>query len=104
MIPPQAAEILARIRRRQAEQAADIAALADALAEAAASEDPAPEIEEQVEDGSDWLDTGTAAQRFGQSKEKLQRWCRVHRIGERRGGRWVVNVARLRRHLGQDDL
>ncbi|MBB2709763.1 hypothetical protein N2597_07535 [Rhizobium sophoriradicis] len=42
-----------------------------------------------------------AAQRFEVSKDKLRRWCRDYGIGVLHGGRWMVSLPRLRRHIGR---
>ncbi|TCU38761.1 helix-turn-helix domain-containing protein [Rhizobium azibense] len=46
------------------------------------------------------LDASTAAQRFGFSKQTIRRWVKDHSIGFKRGGRLLVSVPRLRRHIG----
>lgn len=45
------------------------------------------------------LDTTSAEQRFGHPRNTLAKWARQEGIGVRRGGRWLVSVPRLRRHL-----
>ncbi|MBB2698997.1 UNVERIFIED_ORG: hypothetical protein GGI66_003674 [Rhizobium esperanzae] len=41
------------------------------------------------------------AHRFGIAKDKLRRWCRDYGIGVLQGGRWMVSIPRIRRHLGK---
>lgn len=48
------------------------------------------------------ITASTAAHRFGISKPTIRRWVKDHSIGFKRGGRLIVSVPRLRRHIGDD--
>jgi hypothetical protein len=45
------------------------------------------------------LDTTSAQERFGHPRNTIAKWCRTEGLGVRRGGRWLVSVPRLQRHL-----
>src|SRR5262245_35157169 len=45
------------------------------------------------------LDTTSAQERFGYPRNTLAKWCRTEGLGVMRGGRWLVSVPRLQRHL-----
>lgn len=53
-------------------------------------------------DESSLMDSGEAAQRFEVDKKRITSWCRDKGIGVKQGGRWLVSIPRLRRHLGRD--
>jgi hypothetical protein len=45
------------------------------------------------------LDTTSAQERFGHPRNTLAKWCREEGLGVRRGGRWLISIPRLQRHL-----
>lgn len=45
------------------------------------------------------IDTTSAQERFGFPRNTLAKWCRTEGLGVMRGGRWLVSVPRLQRHL-----
>ncbi|MGR9135662.1 hypothetical protein [Rhizobium leguminosarum] len=65
--------------------------------------EPGPERDADDDDFApcNLIELPLAAQRFEVSKDKLRRWCRNDGIGVLRGGRWMVSVPRLRRHIGR---
>ncbi|TBD37725.1 MULTISPECIES: hypothetical protein [Rhizobium] len=67
----------------------------------AAEPEPAPDVIDDDFAPGNLIELPVAAQRFEVSKDKLRRWCRNDGIGVLRGGRWMVSVPRLRRHIGR---
>ena len=63
--------------------------------------EPAPDVTDDDFAPCNLIELPLAAQRFAIAKDKLRRWCRSDGLGVLRGGRWMVSIPRLRRHLGQ---
>jgi hypothetical protein len=49
----------------------------------------------------DWIELGEAAKRFGKRKDTLRNWCRVHGVGFKDGGRWLVSIRKVRERIDQ---
>src|SRR5262245_35346516 len=90
-------DLLERIDRILAELAELRAAVADAEAAERRNSYTPSEVDD-LADGN-LLDTTSAAARFNYDRHTLARWCREEAIGVRRGGRWLVSIPRLQRHL-----
>ncbi len=67
----------------------------------AAEPEPSPDVIDDDFAPGNLIELPVAAQRFETAKDKLRRWCRNDGIGVLRGGRWMVSVPRLRRHIGR---
>ncbi|MEB3045642.1 hypothetical protein [Rhizobium mulingense] len=69
----------------------------------AAEPEPAPDVADADDDFApgNLIELPVAAQRFEVSKDKLRRWCRDYGLGVLHGGRWMVSIPRLRRHVGR---
>lgn len=67
----------------------------------AAEPAPAPDVADDDFAPGNLIELPLAAQRFEVSKDKLRRWCREDGIGVLHGGRWMVSVPRIRRHIGR---
>jgi len=98
---PEALALLARIK----------ADLAELEARLAGEVEPAQESGGAGEDdpfaGEEMLATGEAAQRFGISKEAVQKAVQRSQkterpLGTKRGGRWEVSVVRMQERMGAD--
>ena len=50
-----------------------------------------------IEEADDLVDTLVAAERLNLSPDTLRCWCRSRQVGLKRGGRWLVSLARARR-------
>jgi hypothetical protein len=65
---------------------------------------PVPAVEgngldvDDLADGN-LLDTTAAQERFGHPRNTLAKWCRTEGLGVRRGGRWLISIPRLQKHL-----
>ncbi|MBB4522272.1 MULTISPECIES: hypothetical protein [Rhizobium] len=75
--------------------------LRERMANAGSEPEPAPHVADDDFALGNLIELPLAAQRFEVSKDKLRRWCRTDGIGVLRGGRWMVSVPRLRRHIGR---
>ena len=96
-------DALARIDQLLADHERQKAALLD-LRSAVARSKPGPEPEQYTDDDfapENLIDTATAAQRAGVSKPTIRRWANDDGIGFRRGGRLLIYIPRLRRHIGE---
>jgi hypothetical protein len=47
----------------------------------------------------DWIELGEAAKRFGTRKDTLRNWCRVHGVGFKDGGRWLVSIRKVQERI-----
>ncbi|WP_353640931.1 hypothetical protein [Mesorhizobium sp. WSM2239] len=59
--------------------------------------EPADPFERPIEKADDLVDTAVASERLNVPQDTLRSWCRTRRIGLKRGGRWLVSMARARR-------
>jgi hypothetical protein len=83
------------------EQAAALRALADRLEEGEDTAEMAPV--EQPEPGGEEMETYIAACRFGIPPDTLRLWLRSgDDLGRKIGGRWRVNVDRLRARIAAE--
>jgi hypothetical protein len=48
---------------------------------------------------NDWIELGEAAKRFGTRKDTLRNWCRVHGVGFKDGGRWLVSIRKVQERI-----
>ncbi|WP_434711987.1 hypothetical protein NMA58_00735 [Rhizobium sp. YTUHZ045] len=76
-------------------------ALREKMAVAGSEPEPAPDVTDDDFAAGNLIELPLAAQRFEVSKDKLRRWCRNDGIGVSHGGRWMVSIPRLRRHIGR---
>ena len=95
---PDLIALLEQLEGLAAEQARVIA---DLRAELAAQMPPAgngldPDMDDFAE--GNLIDTTSAEARFGHPRNSIALWARQG-CGVKRGGRWLVSVPRLRRHL-----
>jgi hypothetical protein len=58
-----------------------------------------PVAEPEAFGDDDLIELHKAAKRFDVDAGKIRRWCRTHDIGRKRGGRWMVSIRRIRKHL-----
>ncbi|ORE97469.1 hypothetical protein [Aurantimonas sp. 22II-16-19i] len=76
----------------------DLLALKAALV--AADEKAVDEVVDEVVEPV-LIDTASASSRFGLAPDSVRWLCREKKIGTRIGGRWMVNVAELRKHVSR---
>ena len=60
---------------------------------------------EQTDDAQEFppgelIEAPDAARRWGVPADTIRTWCRLHGIGVKRAGRWLVVSSKLRAHLG----
>jgi hypothetical protein len=59
--------------------------------------EPADPFMLPIEEADDLVETIVASERLNVPQDTLRCWCRTRRIGLKRGGRWLVSMARARR-------
>ena len=75
----------------------DLTALRAALAvESDEIDQPDDEIVEP-----DLIDTASASSRFGLAPDSVRWLARENGMGQKRGGRWLIDVAALRKHVNR---
>lgn len=79
----------------------DLAEIAEVLRHLADRLDRLNITEPEPEDAPDiaFIEVAVAAERFGRPCDSIRKLCSRKGMGEKRGGRWLVNVDAMRTYL-----